>query len=197
VALLAGCGGGAAETAPTTVTEQVTVTEKVTETTSSGEAAATCSASGLSAALPEQDLPAAVADVRQRIAEAAVACDYDALQAIALEQDGFTFSYGAETSAADHWAGLEESGEDPMRTLVEILRTPVTRNEAGAYAWPTAYTESPDRRGVGFAGGHLLGRGDRVVQGGRLLSRLPRRDHARGRLAVLRRGGLSSVRPAR
>jgi hypothetical protein len=143
VALLAGCGGGDDEAAPVTVTEQVTVTETVAETTAPGGAAATCSAADLSAALPDQDLPDAVAEVRQRIADAAVACDYDALQAIALEQDGFTFSYGAETSAADHWAGLEERGEDPLRTLVQLLSLPVTRNEAGAYAWPSAYTESP------------------------------------------------------
>jgi hypothetical protein len=38
--------------------------------------ATSCSATGLSANLPKQNLPAAVASVRARIAAAAVACDY-------------------------------------------------------------------------------------------------------------------------
>jgi hypothetical protein len=141
LALSAGCGGDGEVGASVTVTQTVTVRETVTEP--APPAGGSCSAAGLSADLPEQDLPEAVADVRRRIAAAAVACDYEALQEIALEQDGFTFSFGAETSPADYWAGLEERGEEPMRILVETLGTPVTRNEAGAYAWPSAYTESP------------------------------------------------------
>jgi hypothetical protein len=94
--------------------------------------------------LPEQELPAAVAAVRQRIFDAAIACDYESLEAIALEQgEGFTFSYGAETSAADFWRGLEESGETPLLDLVRIVSIPHTRNESGSYAWPSAYDETP------------------------------------------------------
>ena len=107
------------------------------------QAKTSCSASGLSATLPAQKLPAKVAKVRTRIAQAAVRCDYAALQRIALERGGFTFSYGNEQSATAYWKRLEARGDRPLARLVKILRLPVTRNEAGAYAWPTAYTTHP------------------------------------------------------
>lgn len=141
---IAGCGSDdgndAASTQPVTVTE--TITETVTAPT---EPEVRCSTANLRLALPEQDLPPAVADVRKRVFDAAVACDYDTLEQIALEKgEGFTFSYGAETSAADYWRMLEESEADkPMRILATILTLPFTRNETGSYAWPTAYQESP------------------------------------------------------
>jgi hypothetical protein len=105
----------------------------------------TCSAASLSANLPKQKLPAAVARVRARIAAAAVACDYAKLQKIALEKgNGFKFSFGAEKSAAAYWRKLESQHRDrPLARLVKILSIPVTRNETGAYAWPSAYTDKP------------------------------------------------------
>jgi len=106
-------------------------------------AASSCSASGLSSVLPKQALPAKVAAIRTRIAKAAVRCDYATLQRIANERGGFTFSYGNEQSAATYWKRLEARGGRPLARLVKILRLPVTRNEAGAYAWPTAYTAHP------------------------------------------------------
>ena len=146
VLALAGCGGAQNAASDTTPPETVTVvtTETVAappETTP----AVTCSASSLSADLPAQDgLPAAVATLRDRIAAAAVACDYDALQELALEGGtGFTASYGSETSAADFWRGEEERGGKPLAKLVQILATPFGRNEAGFYAWPSAYTDRP------------------------------------------------------
>ena len=142
---LAGCGSGdasndAASTQPTTVTQTVTETETIAQ-----EPEVTCSTAGLRLTLPEQDLPPAVADVRKRIFGAAVACDYDTLEQIALEKGaGFTFSYGGETDASDYWRTLEEEGtEKPMRALATILTQPYTRNESGSYAWPTAYSENP------------------------------------------------------
>jgi hypothetical protein len=146
VLALAACGGDdeeAGSTQPVTVTETVTTTETVTEPE------VECSTAGVRLTLPEQDLPAAVADVRERVFEAAVACDYETLEEIALEQgEGFTFSYGATESAADFWREREEAGDaepgpKPMLTLATILTLPFTRNEAGSYAWPTAYQESP------------------------------------------------------
>jgi hypothetical protein len=143
--LLAGCGsddaGDTAAPPPATVTETVTTTVP-TET----EPATECSTSGLRLTLPEQDLPAAVAEVRQRVFDAATACDYDTLEEIALEKgEGFTFSYGGGTSAAEYWREAEASSPEPkpMRALATILTLPFTRNEAGSYAWPTAYNESP------------------------------------------------------
>ena len=95
VVALAGCGGDdeeAGSTAPVTVTETATVTTTGTVT----EPAVECSTAGLRLTLPDQELPAAVAEVRQRVFDAAVACDYETLEEIALEQgEGFTFSYGA------------------------------------------------------------------------------------------------------
>ena len=144
VALLAGCG---AESDDAAAPQPVTVTVTETETQPpppTAEPDAGCSTSTVRTTLPEQELPEAVASVRQRIFDAAIACDYDALQQIAVEQgEGFTFSYGAETSAADFWRGLEESGETPMLDLVRIISLPHTRNETGSYAWPSAYDETP------------------------------------------------------
>jgi hypothetical protein len=141
---LAGCGSDegndAASTVPVTVTETVTLTETV-----SGEPEVTCSTAGLRLTLPEQELPAEVADVRKRIFDAAVACDYDTLEQIALEKGaGFTFSYGDATDASEYWRRLEDEGtQKPMRALATILTLPYTRNESGSYAWPTAYSENP------------------------------------------------------
>ena len=151
VALLVGCGAeGDEAAAPQPVTVTVTEASKTTEAATTSDAPVTplpsemCSTSGVRRTLPEQELPAAVASVRQRIFDAAVACDYDALQRIALEQgEGFTFSYGGETSAADFWRGLEEAGKTPMLDLVRIISIPHSRNETGSYAWPSAYDETP------------------------------------------------------
>ncbi len=139
---LAGCGSDGTEDAASTQPVTVTVTETKTVTE---EPEATCSTAGLRLTLPEQDLPAEVADVRKRVFDAAVACDYDTLEQIALEKGaGFTFSYGGETDASEYWRRLEEEGsEQPMRALATILTLPFTRNESGSYAWPTAYNESP------------------------------------------------------
>jgi hypothetical protein len=144
---LAGCGSEDADEAA--APEPVTVTETVTETlppvTTAPEAE--CSTSGLRLTLPEQELPPAVADVRKRIFDAAIACDYDTLEETALEQGaGFTFSYGAGTDASEHWRDVEENSSEepkPMRALATILTLPYTRNESGSYAWPTAYSENP------------------------------------------------------
>lgn len=146
VLLLAACGSEDADeagsTQPVTVTETVVETETVAE-----EPEVSCSTAGLRLTLPEQDLPPEVADVRKRVFDAAVACDYDTLEQIALEKgEGFTFSYGAGTDASEHWREVEETAAEsplPMRALASILTMPFTRNESGSYAWPTAYSESP------------------------------------------------------
>jgi hypothetical protein len=150
---LAGCGSEDADESGSslpsaTVTEPATTeteTETATETEPGGEVE--CSTSGLRLTLPEQDLPAAVADVRKRVFDAAVACDYDTLEQIALEEgEGFAFSYGSGTDASEYWRKLEQDSSEqpkPMRALATILTLPFTRNESGSYAWPTAYNENP------------------------------------------------------
>jgi hypothetical protein len=147
--LVAGCGSDDETAAPATVTVTQTVTEPETEpatTETETETESECSTSGLRLTLPEQDLPAAVAAVRKRVFDATLACDYETLEQIALEKgEGFTFSFGGGTSAAEYWREAEASGPEPkpMRTLATILTLPDTRNEAGSYAWPSAYNENP------------------------------------------------------
>lgn len=143
-----GCAGDDGEQAA--APEAVTVTQTVTETQpppATTEPAARCSADELQVVLSDQGLPAAVAEVRRRIFDAALACDYDALEEIALEQgEGFTFTYGGGADASAYWRDLEEAGAEsplPLRALATILTMPYTRNESGSYAWPTAYSENP------------------------------------------------------
>ena len=102
-----------------------------------------CSAAQLSPTVPAQKLPAAVASTRRRIVEAAVACDFTKLERIGKEQGGFSFSFGGEKSAAAYWRSQENNGHKPLAVLVKILGLPVTRNETGSYAWPSAYTTHP------------------------------------------------------
>ena len=177
VLALAACGGDSEEAAaPETVTVTVTQTETVEPEpaeTEPEEPAADCSTAGLRLTLPEQDLPEAVAAVRRRVFDAAVACDYETLEQIALEEgEGFTFSYGAgpDDSAAAHWRELEESGaEEPMKTLATILTLPHTRNESGSYAWPSAYSESPtdaDWQALAEAGVYPQEQLDQMREGG-------------------------------
>jgi len=156
VLVLGGCGSddssesaATVTTPPPTATESFTVTElppqTPTDLTPEGEGA--CSMSGVTPTRPEQDLPPVVADVRRRVFDAAVACDYDTIEQIADEKgQGFTFSYGSSTDGSEYWRELEENGLEtpkPMRALATILTQPFTRNESGSYAWPTAYSESP------------------------------------------------------
>ena len=146
VLVLAGCGSEDLD--ETGAPQAVTVTETVMETkTVPAEPEVRCSTAALRLTLPEQELPPEVADVRERVFGAAVACDYETLEQIALEQgEGFTFSYGGGDSAAEYWREVEEAGTEqppPMLALATILTLPYTRNESGSYAWPTAYQESP------------------------------------------------------
>jgi hypothetical protein len=139
--------------------------------TAGAAGSATCSASGLSAALPAQKLPAAVAAVRARIAKAAVRCDYAALQRIALEKGkGFRFSYGMEKSAAAYWRRLETTHRDrPLARVVKILKLPVRRNEVGDYSWPSAYRDRPtaaDWNALVRVGAYTRAEVDRMRKGG-------------------------------
>ena len=147
VLALAGCGGDSEEASapqPVTVTQTITETQPPPATTGPEQ---TCSVSELHVVLSDQALPPAVAEVRQRIFDAALACDYDALEEIAEEKgEGFTFSYGGGTDASEHWRSVEEAASEeplPLRALAMILTMPYARNESGSYAWPTAYTEMP------------------------------------------------------
>jgi hypothetical protein len=144
---VAGCGGSDDDGDDTAAPQPTTVTVTETETVPAEPEVECSSATALATPLPQQELPAVVAEVRERVFAAAVACDYETLEQIALEKgEGFTFSYGGAGSAADYWRQVEEAGTEqplPMRALATILTMPYTRNESGSYAWPTAYDEDP------------------------------------------------------
>jgi hypothetical protein len=80
------------------------------------------------------ELPEAVHNMRTRIIEAAIACDYKTLQRLGLRGGRFfTFSYGARRNdlPAEHWRAVETADRrrrdrDVLRTLVRLL--------GGAYA---------------------------------------------------------------
>ena len=153
---LTGCGSDdgndAASTQPVTVTETVTQTETVTE-----EPEVTCSTAGLRLTLPEQELPAEVADVRKRVFDAAVACDYDTLEQIALEKGaGFTFSYGGDSDASEYWRKMEEGELGDPRPEADAR----TRHDPDHALHPERVRllrvadrvqREPDRRGVAGA----------------------------------------------
>jgi hypothetical protein len=99
-------------------------------------------------------LPVAVANVRMRIIEAAIACDYAALEEIALaEGEGFSYSFGVEESPSSFWRAREREARkldlpqsEYMRYLVSILQLPYCKetNDDGSgtdtevvyYVWP-------------------------------------------------------------
>jgi hypothetical protein len=90
---------------------------------------------------PPKGLPPAVEETRERIAAAALAEDYEALDAL-IPDTGFTFSYGAGDRATDYWKDLEASGEEPLGTMVGLLTLPHTR-AGDIYVWPSAYDKDP------------------------------------------------------
>ncbi len=136
--LAAACGGNgdagdgadatttrSASTRPTTTTAPPS--PRPAESPSPGRTAA-CSAAELSEDVPEPpNLPAPVAMMRKEILKAAVNCEYDLLQALAMRPDG-AFQYstteesaGPNAQPARFWQEREEAGEQPLKVLVEIL----------------------------------------------------------------------------
>lgn len=107
---------------------------------------AACSAADLSPEPVEQpDLPERVREIRDRIVRAAVACDFEALEALALAAPGFTYSFGAEGDPGGYWR-REEDGRppEPLRFLVGVLNRPYLRIEHThrgevRYVWPSAF----------------------------------------------------------
>jgi hypothetical protein len=99
-----------------------------------------CSASGLSPVPVAEDLPAAVAGIRRQIIEAAVACDYEALAALASSGSYFAYSLDETGDPVEYWRSLEESGGEPLRWMVTTLNLPavpagVGGQEGAFYLW--------------------------------------------------------------
>lgn len=112
----------------------------------------TCSAAELDATAEATPggLPAAVADTRRAILRAAVACDYDRLEELALSGDAaFTYSFGDDDRPAEFWRQLEATGEEPLSILVRTLSLPWARESLEVepyvfYVWPSAYLIDAD-----------------------------------------------------
>lgn len=151
VLLLTGCGKDDTDEAGQTTTTAVstTTTTSATTATSPEPTDADCSASRLDAELVDQPtLPEPVAQTRQQIAEAAVACDYETLQSLAQDGDArFTYSFGDTGDPASFWQRLEQEREErpgPLRLLVVILDRPpgVIQHEGVVrYVWPSAFAD--------------------------------------------------------
>ncbi len=126
---------------PSTDTTTTTMEPTTTETTAS-TVDTPCSASGVDRPEPQVGLPTAVADKREAILTAALACDIEGLAA--LTGPSFTASFGGGEPAAI-WIDDEYLfGYEPMRALVELLRLTPTVIDLGSdgvrYTWPPAFT---------------------------------------------------------
>ncbi len=101
-----------------------------------------CSAAGLPETPDEQPgLPDAVEQLRRDIVAAAVACDYDRLESLAL-QSGLTFNYSFDEPEGGRpgafWRQNEEQGGEDLATLVRVLNLDYGEIDAGLYGWPFA-----------------------------------------------------------
>lgn len=100
---------------------------------------AECSATGVPAPAEQPGLPEPVAQKRQAIIEAAMACDFDALEALADEFFSTSFGGGDETLLRE-W---EQRGEGKLDILLEILgmsyATQSYDNGETWYWWPSAF----------------------------------------------------------
>jgi hypothetical protein len=99
-----------------------------------------CSAAGLPLPPEQAGLPAIVAQTRMAIAEAAIACDYDVLGALAAPD--FVSSFG--DGGIENIRQWEEEGTYPATALlVELFGTPYAHEDYDAlprhYYWPSAF----------------------------------------------------------
>lgn len=107
---------------------------------------------------PHTDLPTAVVEMRARIVQAALRCDYDALNALALDgRDFFSYSFGdPNEEPGDYWRRIEEEKprfrQPVLRLLVQTLdlsfctdqfEDPDGEGTVTQYAWPAASCATP------------------------------------------------------
>ncbi|HEU4915515.1 MAG TPA: hypothetical protein VFV13_03040 [Acidimicrobiia bacterium] len=101
---------------------------------------ASCSAAGLPLPGEQAGLPEVVAEARMAIAEAALACDYEALEALAAPD--FVSSFGG--GGIENIRQWEEDGTYPATALiVQLLATPYAYEDYDGlprhYYWPSAF----------------------------------------------------------
>lgn len=134
-------------TAPATPTPTPTPTEASPAPSDSAVVRGGCSSSEVPGDLPDAGVTDTVAATREALFLAALACDYDALGAVAgANPQGFSYSFGAEGDPADHWREAEERGERVLFALATLLRLePREQTEAdgGDYVvWPAAFVKN-------------------------------------------------------
>jgi hypothetical protein len=116
---------------------------------------AECSAARLTVEVPEAgDLPTEVVSIRNEIVRAAMRCDYDTLEELAMRPtDSFQYSEtkesaGPDAAPAEFWRSQEASGEPILAALVQILITdpatqPVTEPEGPGSGSEDTYYNFP------------------------------------------------------
>ena len=101
---------------------------------------ADCSATGLPMPSEQEGLPQPVADVRRAIAAAAIACDFETLQALA-GPDLVTSFGGGGFEMIPTWE--EEGTYQALALLVELFDTPYAfvdyEDQPRHYYWPSAF----------------------------------------------------------
>lgn len=137
--------GPASGSTPTTtpVPASTTVPQPVTTippATTVPPVVADCSAAGLPMPAEQEGLPAPVADARRAIAAAAIACDFDALEALASSRFVTSFG-GGGFEMIPMW---EEEGTYPaLALMVQLLDTPYAFEDYDGqprhYYWPSAF----------------------------------------------------------
>lgn len=105
-----------------------------------------CSSSEVPSDLPDAGVTATVAATREALFLAALACDYDALGAVAsANPEGFSYSFGDDGDPAGYWHEAEERGDRVMFALAALLRLEAreqTAADGGDYVvWPAATVE--------------------------------------------------------
>lgn len=135
--------GPAAVSTPSTEVEITTTPAPITTApaaTTTPAVGVDCSAAGMEAPADQEGLPDQVADARQAIAEAAIACDYATLESLA-SPDLVTSFGGVGFENIRMW---EEDGTYPaMALLVGLLDTPHAFEDYDGlprhYYWPSAF----------------------------------------------------------
>ena len=136
--------GPASGSTPTTTpaVASTSVAEPVTTVpiTTAPPTAANCSAAGLPVPAEQEGLPAPVANARRAIAAAAIACDFEALEALASPE--FVSSFGG--GGFENIPLWEEEGTYPaLALLVGLFDTPYAFEEyedlPRHYYWPSAF----------------------------------------------------------
>ncbi|MEX0825505.1 MAG: sialidase family protein [Acidimicrobiia bacterium] len=102
--------------------------------------------------LTDQDLPAAVAETRRAIYQAAIDCDWASLRSLTSDPDFFANydGLGFMGSPIDYWIGLMRDGEDVLGLIAAVLSLPPTEivdpDGNRRWYWPRVSVLSADQR---------------------------------------------------